>query len=251
VIGTEGICRLEAIGHATWPALEEEIRHGWLLRAAGGATRRANSASPTRPTGGGIDEQLAECEAWYRLRGLPAVFRLTRVADPVIDHGLEARGYARDAGAVIMTRPAAGLGSLAPHVSLAETPSRPWLDLMAREEGRSGTMRSVLVRIFERFQSPARFASIRDAGTVAAIGLGVVTDDHLALYMMQTVPEYRRRGLGTDIAAALAAWGTDAGARHLFLQVHPANAAALAFYTQLDFEPQYEYWYRERPAGRV
>ena len=240
------IRRLEGIGHATWPALEEEHLHGWLLRAAGGATRRANSASPVTVSGVGLDRQIAAIEAWYRDRGLPPIFRLTEASDREVDTRLVEHGYARDPGAVIMTCDVRS-DATAEAVTIAPDPSEAWLEVMAREEGRGGEFQEVLRSMFGRIAGPAGFASISRDGRLSSIGLGVLAGDQLALYMMQTVPEQRRRGLGTTISEALASWGYERGARHLFLQVHLANKAAIAFYRRLGFEPQYEYWYRQRP----
>ena len=238
------IARLEEMGHATWPALEEVRRPGWLLRASGGATRRANSASPVGPSRLPVDDQIAGCEAWFDARRLPPIFRLTAAADPAVDAGLEARGYVRHAGAIIMTR-AGPAGTPGAPVTIDWSPSEGWLELMAREEGRGGEMRDVLHRMLDRLSGRAGFASIDHGEGLAAIGLGVVADDFLALFMMQTQPALRRRGMGASIVAGLSEWGASHGTRHLFLQVHPNNSGALAFYEHLGFERRYEYWYRQ------
>lgn len=198
-----------------------------------------------------VDDQIDMCERWYRARGLPAIFRLTTEADPQVDARLAARNYERSAGAVVMTRPMRGFSKSADAAArpeLSPTPGNPWLDLMAREPGRGGPMRDVLRRMFTGLEAPARFGAMHAPdGTAIAIGLGAVAHDHLALYMMQTVPERRREGLGTSIAGALAGWGAGRGAGDLFLQVHPANGGAMAFYRHLGFEARYEYWYRQPP----
>jgi GNAT superfamily N-acetyltransferase len=240
---------LEEIGHATWPALEEDIRDGWLLRAAAGVTRRSNSASPVARSSVDIDDQIAMCRQWYAARELPTICRLTEAAVPRLDERLAGLGYSRQAGAVVMTR---SLGALVrpdiPGTQIADAPSEQWLALMARQPGRGGEKRAVLKEMLDNLAVPAGFASVNVDGGLAAIGLGVVAADHVALYMMQTVPERRREGFGTAIAAALAAWGSNRGAHYLFLQVHPVNTAARSFYQRLGFEPRYEYWYRQRSA---
>jgi GNAT superfamily N-acetyltransferase len=238
--------RLERIGHAAWPSLENEWLNGWLLRAGGGVTRRSNSANPVDDSWDDLDTQVDSTEAWFRSRGLPAIVRLTAAADPEIDRGLEQRGYKRDLGAAIMTRPIAGLEPVGVHeVHLTDRPLPPWLEAAAREPGRGGAKRMVLEQLLDRIDRPTAYAGIgRDA-----IGLGILVDDHLALFMMRTEPQARRQGLARAIAAALASWAGDRGATGVFLQVHPENASAIALYESLGFKKQYEYWYRQKPAS--
>lgn len=247
---TEHIRRLEQIGHAAWPSLEDEWLSGWLLRAGGGVTRRSNSANPVDDSWDDLDTQIGQAEAWFAQRGLPAIVRLTTAADPDIDRRLDARGYARDLGAIIMTRPIAGLASAGiENVHFAAEPSSRWLGAAAREPGRGGTRRTVLAQLLGRIDQPAAYAGI-GTDELDAIGLGVVVDEHLSLFMMRTEPHARRRGLARAIAAALAQWGSDRGAAEAFLQVHPENGSAGALYESLGFERQYEYWYRQKRRRR-
>ena len=116
-----------------------------------------------------------------------------------------------------------------------------------KEPGRGGARREVLRRMLGRIEGPAGFAHISLGDRMKAIGLGVVADDHVALFMMRTEADQRRSGLAKAIAAALVERGAAMGAAHAFLQVHPSNTAAIALYHSLDFEEQYEYWYREGP----
>lgn len=235
--------RLEHIGHAAWPSLEDEWLNGWLLRAGGGVTRRSNSANPVDDSWDDLDTQVDSAEAWFAQRSLPPIVRLTAAADPAIDRRLAARGYQRDLGAAIMTRPIAGLVPVGLHeVHLSDGPSPRWLRSAAREPGRGGAKRTVLEQLLDRIDHPTAYAGLgRDA-----IGLGVLVDDHLALFMMRTEPPARRQGLARAVAAALAAWGADQGATEAFLQVHPSNAPAIALYESLGFKKQYEYWYRQK-----
>lgn len=242
----EGIRSLELVGHRTWPSLEDEWHEGWLLRAGGGVTRRSNSASFVHSAGAAVnlDTQVAWIEKWFRRRRLPPIFRLTALATGM-DALLDKRGYLRDVGAVIMTRTIDGFPAGEMAAGLSDRPSQGWLELMAHEPGRGGDQRAALERLLARIGLPARYASIERDGRTVAIGLAVVADDQAALFMMQTVPDLRRTGLGQSIAAALLEWAAGEGARRSLLQVRPDNPAALAFYGSLGYQPRYEYWYRQ------
>src|ERR1700761_6250532 len=67
----ESITELEHIAARHWRGTEEDRLGGWLLRAAGGFTGRANSALPLGDPGMPLDEALAAVTEWYRDRGLP------------------------------------------------------------------------------------------------------------------------------------------------------------------------------------
>lgn len=247
-IDRDHILSLELIGHAAWPALEEEWLNGWLLRASGGVTRRANSANPVHDLPIDLDAQIGASESWFEARQLPPVFRLTAAVDPSIDRALDQAGYRRHPGAFVMTRrldgdPADDTGG----VEVAGAPSDAWLDLMAEEPGRGGDKREVAREILGRITDPAGFAGIGTDQAMRAIGLGVVHDGYLGVFMMQTAATHRRQGLARAVLAALMEWARPVGARQAFLQVHPENQPARALYGALGFESQYEYWYRQPP----
>jgi len=91
----------EAIVDA-WPASETEELDGWLLRASGGPTRRANSVATLEVgTALPVEARIERAEAWYRQRGLPALFQLGPcVAPGDLEHVLVARSYRKEGGAV-------------------------------------------------------------------------------------------------------------------------------------------------------
>src|SRR5581483_6130385 len=57
-------------------AAETERLDGWLLRADGGFTRRANSILPLGQLARPVPDALAAAQQWYAARGLPALFQV-------------------------------------------------------------------------------------------------------------------------------------------------------------------------------
>ena len=85
---------LEELALSAWPALQQWLYDGWVVRFAGGHTRRANSVNPLYPSHKDPATKIAQCEQWYGERNLPTVFRLNRqTAPPALDRLLDARGY--------------------------------------------------------------------------------------------------------------------------------------------------------------
>jgi ribosomal protein S18 acetylase RimI-like enzyme len=101
------ISAFERMSARHWQGTEQAHLGGWLLRAAGGFTGRANSALPLGEPGMPTERAVDEVEAWYRRRGLkPMIVIATGLgADGnALDHLLERRGWPRRrAPALVMT----------------------------------------------------------------------------------------------------------------------------------------------------
>ncbi len=72
--------RLEEVALNAWPALQQMLFDGWVLRFAKGYTKRANSVNPVFASSLDIDEKIDTCTRLYGDQGLPLIFRLTGAA---------------------------------------------------------------------------------------------------------------------------------------------------------------------------
>ena len=88
--------RVEEASLNAWPALQQVLLDGWVLRFSKGFTRRANSVTPVYPSTQPAQVKVRYCENLYAREGLPTYFRLTTLpgADG-LDEILAERGYAR------------------------------------------------------------------------------------------------------------------------------------------------------------
>src|ERR1700749_1294014 len=94
--------RVEETCLNAWPALREVLQDDWVLRFSEGLTRRANSANPLRPVS---HANLPACEALYRRRGLPTIFRVLSLIDPVVDKRLAEAGYTEEGESCVLYAP--------------------------------------------------------------------------------------------------------------------------------------------------
>ena len=62
--------RVEEVCLNAWPALQEIHYDGWLIRLAGGQTRRTNSVNVINAGSRPLDEKIAFCEEVYRRHDL-------------------------------------------------------------------------------------------------------------------------------------------------------------------------------------
>jgi ribosomal protein S18 acetylase RimI-like enzyme len=241
---------LERIAARGWPGLSNEWVGGWLLRAGGGWTGRANSALAFHENGHALDALLDHVQRWYRAAGLPPTIQVPLPARTDLRHALEQRGWSARWGAVVMTAavtdaltavpPREGL----PAVDVADTPDEVWLHAY---HYRGGSLPAVARDILCAGVQP-RFLSIADAGAMLAICRTAMSDGWLGVTAMEVAPTHRRRGLATHLLRAALALAYDEGIAHAYLQADHSNVAAQALYAGAGFARHHEYRYF-RPAG--
>ena len=252
---------LETAMDAAWPAPDRHDAGGWVLRAAGGVTQRANSIWP-RSTSADPDlqrSQLAEARSWYRSRRLPVIFQVFGGGQAAgLDSLLDGEGFTRQSETLVMTRgpltgTASGTAEDAP-AELSPEPSNEWLRAWWEVDGRGGpdalaTARDILQGC------PAVYALVRGAdGLPAAVGrLAIPAGGTLGgLYCMGTLPEARRQGYATSVLRSLLHAGAGEGLSGFWLLVTAANHGAQALYAKAGFTEACRYLYRqERPRRAV
>jgi GNAT superfamily N-acetyltransferase len=245
------ILRLEAVVALGWRAPDEQRLGGWLLRAAGGFTGRANSTLPLGPPDRPLPEAVDEVERWYRARDLRPCIVIPHAlpwpeGDPLEDL-LVARGWPlRDGPGIVMTarsEPVTRLGGDA-RVVITDEADDAWRAGYHYRDAPTHPMAASLL-MSAPFQ---RFAAIpAEDGTVAAIGRVAVAEGWAGLTAMEVAPSHRRRGLATAIIGALARVAVEQGAADFSIQVDETNAAGRALYRHSGFTDRYRYHYRLAP----
>ena len=236
--------RLEALSFCAWPPLESMDHDGWLLRYAGGYSRRLNSVTPGDGSVEGLDGRLEFARRWYADRGLSLVVRLTFGMDGV-DAALAARGLSRESPVDIMT--SVDLPSPRDDAGVRIT-AEPGDDWFGFHQPLLGTDRRDLVdawwRILAAVEPATGFGLLEADGRVVAAGFAVADRGWVGLFQLAVHPAYRRRGVGCRLSENLLAWGAAQGATQAYLQVEQANGAGVSLYRRLGFNPAYTYWYR-------
>lgn len=249
------IADLETRAARGWRAAQEERLGGWLLRAAGGFTGRANSALAIGDPGMPLAAAVQQVCAWYQARGLtPMIAVPFPMAGPdgsPVDRLLDSLGWSlRQAPAVVMTAaPGAAARRAGPptSVTVAAAPDDDWLALYHyRGDSLPPIGRQLLM------SAPWQaFASVREAGQTIAIGRVAGDEGWAGLTAIETHPGYRRRGLATAVSATLAALAADRGVTGLYLQVECENTGARVLYGGIGFCDHHRYHYRVAPAGSL
>lgn len=235
-----------------WPPTERAQVGGWILRAAGGFTGRANSVLPVGDPGLPLDAAVALCEAWYAERGLPSQFTIAGpegFAAPEDPLGalLLARGYEVSPVVDVMTAsarsvaaaaaPATGTG--APGVLMGDRLDDRWFAAYQRQRpGAGAAARAVLTGSPEQL-----FARIEVGGDVVAVARAAFAHAWCGIFAVEVDPSHRRRGLARALTGAVAGEAARRGIRSLYLQVSADNTAAVAAYERLGFGVHHTYVY--------
>lgn len=243
--------RIETHMRAAWPSMGDMNLDGWIVRIAGGYSRRANGVVPAARGSESLHAKVSWCERYYGERGLKTTFRISDVcAEPELDAWLSGRGYALEGATGTLTAPLAAGGDAPPGVILEDHPSPRWLDSLFTVNEDIAPFIEPALFIIRHMPAPAGFARIMHSKQPIAVGCAVAADDLAAIWLMHTAPAHRRHGHARNILAALTAWASKQGVRTLWLNAEHDNSAALALYTNAGFKPLYDYHYRTQPTPR-
>jgi len=246
------ILELEGVASRAWPALVVKRLGGWLLRAAGGITRRANSVLPL----GEFDETSLEdalevVHKFYDEQNLPPRFQMTRASLPKeLDKTLAEHGFEVEMHVIVQSTHLDASSRILAHqisdldVCIRSTPSNDWFEAYAMGAGYDNFSIGVRKDIMARAPFQKAYAEVRINGEIAGLGFGVIEGEWLGLFSITTLSYYRRRGIASAISCKLAQWAKANGATKAYLQVTQGNEPAIELYHRLGFEKCYKYWYR-------
>jgi ribosomal protein S18 acetylase RimI-like enzyme len=246
---TSRIAAFERMSAQHWQGTESRMLGDWMLRAAAGFTRRANSAlavgSPTMP----LPQAVAEVEAWYRDRGLPPMIELATALDADSDGGelgrlLTELGWLSTEPMVVMTADAQDVARYQrdeQQLRLADEPDELWLDLYNFDDRALPQVARQVLMSAPRQQ----FASVLRAGKAVAIGRLSLVGGWAGLTAVEVAEDCRRQGLGTAVTAGLAGTAIRCGATRIFLQVRERNSGARAMYAKCGFTDRHRYHFRQ------
>ena len=238
---------IEELSLNAWPAQQNLLIDGWLLRFSGGYTRRANSVNPLYPSTMALDGKIQACEEAYRQQGLPTIFKLTPTSQPPeLDARLASLGYRREADTSVQTRALSGFAAPTdPDLLLEDHLNDAWLAAYARMSASQPAQLSQHRAILMAIQPQTCFAALQMQGQTVACGLAVCQNGRVGFYDILVDSAYRQQGLGERLMRGLLSWGqSQCQAHSAYLQVMHNNPPALRLYAKLGFRESYTYWYR-------
>jgi GNAT superfamily N-acetyltransferase len=238
--------RIEEASLNAWPALQQILFDGWLLRFSCGYTKRANSINAFYPSELCLANKIDICRAYYQARGLPVVFRITPFSTPPgLDQALAEREYGLIDPTIVMHLDLSG----PPHNEPTQGELRcvsidRWLCEFCRLRGDPLDAHEAHRRILRSIPGTVHPVLLVSEGQTVACGLGVLERTFYGLFDLLTHPDHRNRGHGSTLISEMLRWSRTCGAQHAYLQVTVGNAPARHVYEKLGFRELYRYWYR-------
>lgn len=241
--------RLEEAALNAWPALQQILYDGWILRFSRGYTKRANSVNPLYSSRLALGEKLATCERLYREQGLPPTFRLSPFTPSAELSGmLDERAYTTVEPSLVLRRPLRQLAASGVPEPCEETLDG-WMALFAGWSALPDEQRPTLRAMLEAIPGRRSLVSLHVEGAAVTCALGVLEGDLFGIFDLVTAPEHRGRGYAARLLQALLQGARAQGAEHAYLQVVQSNTPARSLYQKLGFEEAYPYWYRISPEA--
>jgi ribosomal protein S18 acetylase RimI-like enzyme len=238
--------RIEEASLNAWPALQQILFDGWILRFSKGYTKRANSINPLFSSSMNLDEKVAICEKLYAERDLQPVFRLTPFSSPSdLDQVLESRGYRKIDPTLVLYLDLKNHNiQPAPSAELHDEGLDDWIEVFCRFRQSPVEKHQTHKEILQAIPSQRFLATISDSGQTVACGLGVLENGYFGLFDLITDPQQRNKRYGTKLVSSLLSWAQENGALYAYLQVMSNNQPARRLYAKFGFEETYRYWYR-------
>ena len=240
---------LQAVMAQGWRAIETADCGGWLLRAGGGFTGRANSALVPPDPVADLPAQLAQVRHWYDERGLPAKLQVVIGHEPPgLVEALEESGWTTawrthamtaELGHVLRAASAAPAAT----VHLHPRPDESWLAAYRNDEG---PLSPVAAQIIGNHPDVV-FASVREEDRCLAVARVAVDGRWAGLSCVEVDDVHRRRGLAQAVTTAAMRWAVDRGARRTYLQVVTSNEPATALWERLGYRYHHDYVYWNAP----
>lgn len=240
----------ERLAHRTWPCREEEAYGAWILRAADGYSRRANSALAIGDPPQGIDAALEQVVGWYDARELEPCVKITPLANPSLLEALDAREWTVETPSVVLRLAAEPVSPATQplDVSWTSVVADDWFEPLVTWDEELPEQGSRHRALLERMVN-ARFAVLRREGHVAGALVASLDGDQAHLYDLVVDPLLRGKGTGSAFLGQILSDLFRDGVRDVTLQVLESNEVARRLYERTGFVEVHRYHYRVPPCA--
>ena len=240
------VIRIEEASLNAWPALEQVIYDGWVLRFSKGFTKRANSVNPLRKAHMDVVEKITYCENTFLERNLPIIFRITPCASPNnLDEILAFRDYKKIDSTSVLSQHIQEIEYSSTNDELLENCDlNKWLETFCLLSGYELEDHLVHREILQQIPATCFYTVLHHQDQIVSCGLGVLERDYFGLFDLITTENRRNQGFGRKLISQMLFIAREAGAKYAYLQVMQNNHAARHLYEKLGFQENYNYWYR-------
>lgn len=236
------VLELDQICDLTWPATENIENSGWLMRAAGGVTNRANSVLPLAASleAGALNnfaEKLALAQDFYSERNLPTIFQVALPTWQLLSDKLRSMGAIETLRGNTMV---ADLTSAKPKISAG-------IEIVQSDQFNDEWLGIQPTPGIEKILSScaATYLRLVSNGQTVAVCRIALANGWSSITRVYVHQDFRGKGLGKTIMAAALESSFEQGATKAVLQVEASNAIAIGVYESSGFNFHHEYSYLE------
>ena len=236
------VLELDQICDLTWPATESIENSGWLLRAAGGVTYRANSVLPLAASleAGALNnfaEKFAIAQDFYRERNLPTIFQVALPTWQLLSDKLFSMGAVETLHGNTMVTDLTSVKQKIPagiEIVQSDLFDDDWLGIQP-----TPGIEKILAR------SAATYLTLVSNGKAVAACRIAIANGWSSLTRVYVHQDFRGKGLAKTLVAAALESSFEQGATKAVLQVEASNAIAIGVYESFGFNFHHEYSYLE------
>ena len=236
------VLELDQICDLTWPATESIENSGWLLRAAGGVTYRANSVLPLAASleAGALNnfaEKFAIAQDFYRERNLSTIFQVALPTWQLLSDKLLSMGAVETLHGNTMVTDLTSVKQKIPagiEIVQSNLFDDDWLGIQP-----TPGIEKILAR------SAATYLTLVSNGKTVAACRIAIANGWSSLTRVYVHRDFRGKGLAKTLVAAALESSFEQGATKAVLQVEASNAIAIGVYESLGFNFHHEYSFLE------
>jgi ribosomal protein S18 acetylase RimI-like enzyme len=236
------VLELDQICDLTWPATESIENSGWLLRAAGGVTYRANSVLPLAASleAGALNnfaEKFAIAQDFYRERNLSTIFQVALPTWQLLSDKLLSMGAVETLHGNTMVTDLTSVKQKIPagiEIVQSNLFDDDWLGIQP-----TPGIEKILAR------SAATYLTLVSNGKTVAACRIAIANGWSSLTRVYVHQDFRGKGLAKTLVAAALESSFEQGATKAVLQVEASNAIAIGVYESLGFNFHHEYSFLE------
>jgi hypothetical protein len=239
---------IEELTINAWPSLQTILLDGWIIRMAGGYTKRANSVNPIYNFENDLDKKINYCENIYKNNNLPIIFKIIDCDEhKVIDNKLEKLNYSKiDLTSVQIYDEIGQINSKMTN-NIDKKFTDDWKNCFYQCNNiKNLQTKETIENMLKNIRNDIISVYKTENGTFSGCGYGVIENGFVGLFDIIIKEEFRGRGYGREIVETILARAKETGVNKAYLAVVNNNLIAKKLYGKIGFKETYKYWYRKK-----
>lgn len=229
----------------TWPAIEERIYDGWVLRFSKGYTKRSNCINPLYESYFELEEKFEYCKKIYEEKGLPIIYKIidTEVSI-VVDEFLKNKGLAQKDMVTVKEINLTNVDYSPKNINISWGFNEKWYDFYVKENKLNAEEKIILKNLLIKNDKNNVYVYKVENSEIIAVAMGSVEKNKIGIFNVYVKDTHRKKGYATEILEGLLVEARKINVEKAYLQVMETNEKALKLYKKMDFVPKYRTWYR-------